>query len=177
MPLNDELDDILREFAEAQGIKMEEVTVEPLPKLTTTPLPPLKYRAKHLKDVVAKPNRPDIDNKRKKKKYKKKQYPYIRSARLQETNNSKSNFNMFTATTEERIEPFHRESLLHCMLDEVPRCYCCGTPPPTLGEFFYSMFTLIYKCDSCYKVFPHYFSMRKAYQQQNLFYPTKQKTK
>ena len=47
MSLNDELDDILREFAEAQGIKMEEVTVEPLPKLTTTPLPPLKYRAKH----------------------------------------------------------------------------------------------------------------------------------
>ena len=175
MSLNDELDDILREFAEAQGIKMEEVTVEPLPTLTTTPLPPLKYRAKHLLDY-GKGERP-VRNKRKKKKYKKKHYPYIRSARLQETNNSKSNYNMFTALTEEQMEPFHRESLLHCMLDEVPRCYCCGAPPPTLGEFFYSMFTLIYKCDSCYKVFPHYFSMRKAYRQQNLFYPTKQKTK
>ena len=174
MSLNDELDNILREFAEAQGIKMEEVTVEPLPKLTLDPLPPLKYRAKHLIDNGS-GERP-VRNKRK-KKYKKKQYPYIRSARLQETNNSKSNYNMFTATTEERIEPFHRESLLHCMLDEVPRCYCCGAPPPTLGEFFYSMFTLIYKCESCYKVFPHYFSMRKAYRQQNLFYPTKQKTK
>ena len=69
MSLNDELDDILREFAEAQGIKMEEVTVAPLPTLTTDPLPPLKYRANHLKDVMAKPNRPDIDIKRKKKKY------------------------------------------------------------------------------------------------------------
>ena len=164
MSLNDELDDILREFAEAQGIKMEEVTVEPLPTLTTTPLPPLKYRAKHLLDY-GKGETP-TKNKRKKKKYKKKHYPYIRSARLQETNNSKSNHNMFTAFTEERIEPFHRESLLHCTLDEVPRCYCCGALPPTLGEFFYSMFTLIYKCESCYKVFPHYFSMRKAYNQQ-----------
>ena len=175
MSLNDELDDILREFAEAQGIKMEEVTVEPLPKLTPDPLPPLKYRAKHLIDdgSGARP----IRNKRKKKKYKKKQYPYIRSARLQETNGKSGVHGMFTALTEERIEPFHRESLLHCMLDEVPRCYCCGAPPPTLGEFFYSMFTLIYKCESCYKVFPHYFSMRKAYRQQNLFYPTKQKTK
>ena len=174
MSLNDELDDILREFAEAQGIKMEEVTVEPLPTLTTTPLPPLKYRAKHLIDdgIGAK----TVGNKRK-KKYKRKQEPYIRSARLQETNNSKSNYNMFTATTEERIEPFHRESVLHCTLDEVPRCYCCGAHPPTLGEFFYSMFTLIYKCESCYKVYPHYFSMRKAYRQPNLFYPTKQKTK
>jgi len=174
MSLNDELDDILREFAEAQGIKMEEVTVEPLPTLTTTPLPPLKYRAKHLIDdgIGAK----TVRNKRK-KKYKKKQEPYIRSARLQETNGKSGVHGMFTALTEERIEPFHRESLLHCMLDEVPRCYCCGAPPPTLGEFFYSMFTLIYKCDSCYKVFPHYFSMRKAYRQQNLFYPTKQKTK
>ena len=175
MSLNDELDDILREFAEAQGIKMEEVTVEPLPKLTPDPLPPLKYRAKHLIDNGS--NAKTVRNKRKKKKHKKKNYPYIRSARLQETNNSKSNYNMFTATTEERIEPFHRESILHCTLDEVPRCYCCGAPPPNIGEFFYSMFTIIYKCDSCYKVYPHYFSMRKAYQQQNLFYPTKQKTK
>ena len=174
MPLNDELDDILREFAEAQGIKMEEVTVEPLPTLTTTPLPPLKYRAKHLIDdgIGAR----TVRNKRK-KKYKRKQDPYIRSARLHETNSKTNAHSMFTALTEERIEPFHRESLLHCTLDEVPRCYCCGAPPPTLGEFFYSMFTLIYKCDSCYKVFPHYFSMRKAYRQQNLFYPTKQKTK
>ena len=174
MSLNDELDDILREFAEAQGIKMEEVTVEPLPTLTTTPLPPLKYRAKHLIDdgIGAR----TVRNKRK-KKYKKKQDPYIRSARLQETNGKSGVHGMFTATTEERIEPFHRESLLHCMLDEVPRCYCCGAPPPTLGEFFYSMFTLIYKCESCYKVFPHYFSLRKHLRQQNLFYPTKQKTK
>ena len=164
MSLNDELDDILREFAEAQGIKMEEVTVEPLPKLTPDPLPPLKYRAKHLIDDGS-GERP-VRNKRKKKKYKKKQYPYIRSARLQETNGKSGVHGMFTALTEEQMEPFHRESLLHCMLDEVPRCYCCGAPPPTLGEFFYSMFTLIYKCDSCYKVFPHYFSMRKAYNQQ-----------
>jgi hypothetical protein len=173
MSLNDELDDILREFAEAQGIKMEEVIVEPLPKLTTTPLPPLKYRAKHLiDDGIDEP----VRNKRK-KKYKRKQDPYIRSARLHETNSKTNIYSMFTALTEEQIEPFHRESLLHCTLDEVPRCYCCGALPPTLGEFFYSMFTLIYKCDSCYKVFPHYFSMRKAYRQQNLFYPTKQKTK
>ena len=164
MSLNDELDDILREFAEAQGIKMEEVIVEPLPKLTTTPLPPLKYRAKHLLDY-GKGETP-TRNKRKKKKYKRKQDPYIRSARLQETNGKSGVHGMFTALTEERIEPFHRESLLHCTLDEVPRCYCCGAPPPTLGEFFYSMFTLIYKCDSCYKVFPHYFSMRKAYRNQ-----------
>jgi len=163
MSLNDELDDILREFAEAQGIKMEEVTVEPLPTLTTTPLPPLKYRAKHLIDDGS--GARTVRNKRK-KKYKKKQDPYIRSARLQETNGKSGVHGMFTALTEERIEPFHRESLLHCMLDEVPRCYCCGAPPPTLGEFFYSMFTLIYKCDSCYKVFPHYFSMRKAFNQQ-----------
>lgn len=173
MSLNDELDDILREFAEAQGIKMEEVIVEPLPKLTTTPLPPLKYRAKHLIDEGSGDR---IKNKRR-KKYKRKQDPYIRSARLQETNSKTNVYSMFTAKTEEQIEPFHRESILHCTLDEVPRCYCCGAPPPTLGEFFYSMFTLIYKCDSCYKVFPHYFSMRKAYRQQNLFYPTKQKTK
>ena len=163
MSLNDELDDILREFAEAQGIKMEEVTVEPLPTLTTIPLPPLKYRAKHLIDDGS--GARTVRNKRK-KKYKKKQDPYIRSARLQETNGKSGVHGMFTALTEERIEPFHRESLLHCMLDEVPRCYCCGAPPPTLGEFFYSMFTLIYKCDSCYKVFPHYFSMRKAFNQQ-----------
>jgi len=163
MSLNDELDDILREFAEAQGIKMEEVTVDPLPTLTTTPLPPLKYRAKHLIDDGS--GARTVRNKRK-KKYKKKQDPYIRSARLQETNGKSGVHGMFTALTEERIEPFHRESLLHCMLDEVPRCYCCGAPPPTLGEFFYSMFTLIYKCDSCYKVFPHYFSMRKAFNQQ-----------
>ena len=69
MSLNDELDDILREFAEAQGIKMEEVTVEPLPKLTLDPLPPLKYRAKHLIDDGS-GERP-VRNKRKKKKYKK----------------------------------------------------------------------------------------------------------
>ena len=164
MSLNDELDDILREFAEAQGIKMEEVTVEPLPTLTTTPLPPLKYRAKHLLDY-GKGETP-TKNKRKKKKYKKKNYPYIRSARLQETNGKSNVHGMFTATIEERIEPFHRESLLHCMLDEVPRCYCCGAPPPTLGEFFYSMFTLIYKCESCYKVFPQYFSKRLAFRPQ-----------
>ena len=164
MSLNDELDDILREFAEAQGIKMEEVTVEPLPKLTMTPLPPLKYRAKHLIDDGS--GARTVRNKRKKKYKNKKQEPYIRSARLQETNGKSGVHGMFTALTEERIEPFHRESLLHCMLDEVPRCYCCGALPPTLGEFFYSMFTLIYKCDSCYKVFPHYFSMRKAYNQQ-----------
>ena len=174
MSLNDELDDILREFAEAQGIKMEEVTVEPLPKLTMPPLPPLKYRAQHLIDDGS--GARTVRNKRK-KKYKKKQEPYIRSARLHETNSKTNAHSMFTALTEERIEPFHRESLLHCTLDEVPRCYCCGAPPPTLGEFFYSMFTLIYKCDSCYKVFPHYFSKRKAYRQKNLFYPTKQKTK
>ena len=162
MSLNNELDDILREFAEAQGIKMEEVTVEPLPTLTTTPLPPLKYRAKHLIDDGSGDK---IKNKRR-KKYKRKQDPYIRSARLQETNGKSGVHGMFTALTEERIEPFHRESLLHCMLDEVPRCYCCDSPPPTLGEFFYSMFTLIYKCESCYKVYPHYFSMRKAYRQQ-----------
>ena len=163
MSLNDELDNILREFAEAQGIKMEEVTVEPLPTLTTTPLPPLKYRAKHLIDDGG--GARTVRNKRK-KKYKRKQEPYIRSARLQETNGKSNIHGMFTALTEERIEPFHRESLLHCTLDEVPRCYCCGAPPPTLGEFFYSMFTIVYKCASCYKVYPHYFSMRKAYNQQ-----------
>ena len=162
MSLNDELDDILREFAEAQGIKMEEVTVEPLPTLTTTPLPPLKYRAKHLIDdgSCAK----TVRNNRK-KKYKKKNYPYIRSARLHETNAKTNIHSMFTARTEEQIDPYHRESILHCTLDEVPRCYCCGAPPPNIGEFFYSMFTIVYKCASCYKVYPHYFSMRKAYQQ------------
>jgi hypothetical protein len=97
MSLNDELDDILREFAEAQGIKMEEVIVEPLPKLTTTPLPPLKYRAKHLiDDGIDEP----VRNKRK-KKYKRKQDPYIRSARLQETNGKSGVYSMFTALTEE----------------------------------------------------------------------------
>ena len=163
MSLNDELDDILREFAEAQGIKMEEVTVEPLPKLNTTPLPPLKYRAKHLIDDGS--GAKTVRNKRK-KKYKRKQDPYIRSARLHETNAKTNIHSMFTARTEEQIDPYHRESILHCTLDEVPRCYCCGAPPPNIGEFFYSMFTIIYKCASCYKVYPHYFSMRKAFNQQ-----------
>ena len=163
MPLNDELDDILREFAEAQGIKMEEVIVEPLPKLTMTTLPPLKYRAKHLIDGGSSDK---IKNKKRKKQKNKKQQPYIRSARLHETNSKTNIYRMFTTKTEEQIDPYHRESILHCTLDEVPRCYCCDSPPKTLGEFFYSMFTLIYKCESCYKVFPHYFSMRKAYRNQ-----------
>ena len=53
MSLNDELDDILREFAKAQGIKMEEVTVQPLPKLTPDLLPPLPIVTGKLpKDII-----------------------------------------------------------------------------------------------------------------------------
>ena len=70
--MKDQLDQILTEFAELHNLTKEEVRVEPLPSMRTVPLPPLKYRAKHLKDDIVKPNRPDINNKRKKKKYKKK---------------------------------------------------------------------------------------------------------
>ena len=45
-----EIDDILRELAEVQGLRKEEVQIESLPSMRTVSLPPLKYRAKHLID-------------------------------------------------------------------------------------------------------------------------------
>lgn len=130
MSLNNEIDDILREFAQAQGIKKKEL-----------------FRSRYTK-----------------KPKKKREYPkYIRSARLHETNAKTRSYSMFTALTEERIEPYHRESLIHCTLDEAPRCYCCGALPTTLGDLIYSLFTMIYKCNSCDSVYPHYFSIREFF--------------
>ena len=48
--MTEEIDDILREFAELHNTSKEEVKVEPLPSMRTVPLPPLKFRAKHLID-------------------------------------------------------------------------------------------------------------------------------
>ena len=43
--MTEEIDDILREFAELHNTSKEEVKVEPLPSMRAVPLPPLKYRA------------------------------------------------------------------------------------------------------------------------------------
>ena len=48
--MKDQLDQILTEFAELHNLTKEEVKVEPLPSMRTVPLPPLKFRAKHLID-------------------------------------------------------------------------------------------------------------------------------
>jgi len=164
--VKDQLDQILTEFAELHNTSKEEVKVEPLPSLKTIPLPPLKYRAKHLKDYVAKPNRPDINDKRKKKKYKKKHTPYVHSARLQGHN-----------LTEKQADGrnlhdggWHLDNFTCLKLtDALPTCLMCDLPPRTIGDLVFSLFAPFYKCEVCFSVRP--FQMQTKSNPNDIFFP------
>ena len=91
---------------------------------------------------------------------KKKNYPrptYQRSRRLQERW-SKSKFSMYeNKTPTETIDnTYHRESIIHSLMTEAPRCRICDRLPTTLGDFIYSHFQSLYKCEICFSIFPHF---------------------
>jgi len=164
--VKDQLDQILTEFAELHNLTKEEVRVEPLPSMRTVPLPPLKYRAKHLKDDIVKPNRPDINNKRKKKKYKKKYNPYVRSARLQ-------GHSMTNRQAEERNlhdGGWHLDNFTCVKLtDTLPTCLMCDLPPQTIGDLIFSLFAPFYKCEVCFSIRPY--QMQNKSNPNDIFFP------
>ena len=163
--MKDQLDQILTEYIELHNLTKEEVKVEPLPSMRTVPLPPLKYRAKHLKDKVAKPNRPDINNKRK-KKYKKTKYPYIRSRRLQGYSMTDRQADMRTLAD----GGWHLDNFTCLKLtDARPTCLMCDLPPRTIGDLVFSLFTPFYKCEVCFSIRP--FQMATKSNPNDIFFP------
>ena len=164
--MKDQLDQILTEFAELHNLRKEEVKVEPLPSMRTIPLPPLKFRAKHLKDDITKPNRPDINNKRK-KKYKKTAYPYIRSARLQ----GHSLFDKHLHDGGWHLDNFTCLKLT----DARPTCLMCDLPPRTIGDLIFSLFAPFYKCEVCFSIRP--FKMATKSNPNDLIFPPKSQKK
>ena len=164
--MKDQLDQILTEFAELHNLTKEEVKVEPLPSMRAVPLPPLKYRAKHLKDYVAKPNRPDVNNKRNKKKYKKKHAPYVRSARLQ----GHSLFDKQADGRKLHDGGWHLDNFTCLKLtDALPTCLMCDLPPRTIGDLVFALFSPFYKCEVCFSVRP--FQMQTKSNPNDIFFP------
>ena len=163
--MTEEIDDILREFAELHNTSKEEVKVEPLPSMRAVPLPPLKYRAKHLKDYKQKPDRPDINNKRKKKK-KYKSAKYIRSARLQ-------GHSLFEKQADGRNlhdGGWHLDNFTCLKLtDARPTCLMCDLPPRTIGDLVFSLFAPFYKCEVCFSIRP--FKMATKSNPNDIFFP------
>ena len=163
--MKDQLDQILTEFAELHNTSKEEVKVEPLPSMRTVPLPPLKYRAKHLKDYKQKPDRPDINNKRK-KKYKKTKYPYIRSRRLQGYSMTERQADMRTLAD----GGWHLDNFTCLKLtDARPTCLMCDLPPRTIGDLVFSLFAPFYKCEVCFSIRP--FQMQTKSNPNDIFFP------
>ena len=145
--MKDQLDQILTEFAELHNLTKEEVKVEPLPSMRTVPLPPLKFRAKHLIDDGTRDARLNT----RKKKYKKTKYKYIRSSRLQERAMTKNQ-----AITHAVNYGYHLDCFAHIEgLAEAPRCLMCDLPPRTIGDYIYSCFTPYYKCEVCFSIKPY----------------------
>ena len=163
--MKDQLDQILTEFAELHNLTKEEVKVEPLPSLKTIPLPPLKYRAKHLKDYKQKPDRPDINNKRKKKK-KYKSAKYIRSRRLQGYSMTERQADLRTLAD----GGWHLDNFTCLKLtDALPTCLMCDLPPRTIGDLVFSLFAPFYKCEVCFSVRP--FQMMSKSNPNDIFFP------
>jgi len=163
--VKDQLDQILTEFAELHNLTKEEVKVEPLPSLRTVPLPPLKYRAKHLKDYKQKPDRPDINNKRKKKK-KYKSAKYIRSRRLQGYSMTERQADLRTLAD----GGWHLDNFTCLKLtDALPTCLMCDLPPRTIGDLVFSLFAPFYKCEVCFSVRP--FQMMSKSNPNDIFFP------
>ena len=161
--MSEEIDDILREFAELHNLKKEEVSIEPLPTLTITPLPPLKFRAKHLIDdgVGGSTSR----NKRK-KKYKKKHNKYVRSARLQGHSMTKNQADMRTLAD----GGWHLDNFTCLKLtDARPTCLMCDLPPRTIGDLVFSLFAPFYKCEVCFSIRP--FKMATKSNPNDIFFP------
>ena len=163
--MKDQLDQILTEFAELHNLTKEEVKVEPLPSMRTVPLPPLKYRAKHLKDYKQKPDRPDINNKRKKKK-KYKSAKYIRSRRLQGYSMTDRQADMRTLAD----GGWHLDNFTCLKLtDARPTCLMCDLPPRTIGDLVFSLFAPFYKCEVCFSIRP--FKMATKSNPNDIFFP------
>ena len=98
----------------------------------------------------------------KKKKYKRQ--PYVRSPRLQESHVKSAEFRMFANTMDAKIETYHRESFTHVLIfADAPRCRLCGQLPTTLGDFIYSQFQSLYKCETCFSVYPHFLAHEQYY--------------
>ena len=163
--MKDQLDQILTEFAELHNTSKEEVKVEPLPSMRAVPLPPLKYRAKHLKDYKQKPDRPDINNKRKKKK-KYKSAKYIRSRRLQGYSMTERQADLRTLAD----GGWHLDNFTCLKLtDALPTCLMCDLPPRTIGDLVFSLFAPFYKCEVCFSVRP--FQMMSKSNPNDIFFP------
>ena len=163
--MKDQLDQILTEFAELHNLTKEEVKVEPLPSMRAVPLPPLKYRAKHLKDYKQKPDRPDINNKRKKKK-KYKSAKYIRSRRLQGYSMTDRQADMRTLAD----GGWHLDNFTCLKLtDALPTCLMCDLPPRTIGDLVFSLFAPFYKCEVCFSIRP--FQMATKSNPNDIFFP------
>jgi len=97
-------------------------------------------------------------------KRKRKPRPYVRSPRLHETKGKSAEFKMFDNTIDTRIDTYHRESFTHALLlADAPRCRLCGQLPTTLGDYIYSQFQSLYKCETCFSVYPHFLATEKYY--------------
>ena len=160
--MKDQLDQILTEFAELHNTSKEEVKVEPLPSMRTVPLPPLKFRAKHLIDDGKK----DSFTKKSKKKYKKKATPYIRSRRLQGHSMTKKQADGRSLAD----GGWHLDNFTCLKLtDARPTCLMCDLPPRTIGDLVFSLFAPFYKCEVCFSIRP--FKMATKSNPNDIFFP------
>ena len=160
--MKDQLDQILMEFAEFHNLTKGEVKVEPLPSMRAVPLPPLKYRAKHLIDDGKK----DSFTKKNKKKYKKTKYKYIRSRRLQGYSMTDRQADMRTLAD----GGWHLDNFTCLKLtDARPTCLMCDLPPRTIGDLVFALFSPFYKCEVCFSVRP--FQMQTKSNPNDIFFP------
>ena len=103
---------------------------------------------------------------------KRKQRPYQRSARIH---------NMYEkrTPTETIDHTYHRDSIIHSLMTEAPRCRICDRLPTTLGDFIHSQFQSFYKCETCFSVFPHFLTQETDYKTWMMynFLPKRKNTK
>ena len=160
--MKDQLDQILTEFAELHNLTKEEVKVEPLPSMRTVPLPPLKFRAKHLIDDGTR----DARLNKRKKKYKKTAYPYIRSRRLQGHSMTKKQADGRNLAD----GGWHLDNFTCLKLtDARPTCLMCDLPPRTIGDLVFSLFAPFYKCEVCFSIRPY--KMATKSNPNDIFFP------
>ena len=80
----------------------------------------------------------------KNQKKKKKNSPYIRSARLQSFEGE-----------ELKVDYYHPDIFKNACDEVMERCIRCGCAPRTIGEGIHFQCSIFVKCDDCFKLEPH----------------------